>query len=168
MSVKITMQAFLSGCLILVAVGSCPAEDSSVADNKTTNDTVRGYEAQTFPLSLPGKIDSLLLCRQADSFVVWVRGPFQDSTKGPDVLGGLQLQVWLLRNDGTTVPSTGKPALIKLVQPEPVSWPRGKPRYQDSMMYILGDVPTRDLDGVVVRAEGKLYCFKITAENWHK
>ena len=153
---------------MLAVVASCPAGEPSVADHKAMNDAVGDYEAQTFPLAIPGKIDSLMLCRQSASFVVWVRGSFQDSPKGPDVLGGLRLQIWLLRTDGTSVPPAGKPALMRFVQSEPVSWPRGKPRYQDSMMYIFGDVPTRDLDGIVVRVEGKLYCFKITKENWHK
>jgi hypothetical protein len=157
--------SFIAFAFAAIVLCGCVSTSPAVSRSSTGN-AVQDYEAQTFPLTIPGKIDSLLLCRQSASFVVWVSGPIQFSPNGPDVLGGLQLQVWLLRTNGTSVPTKGKPALMKMVQPELVSTPG--PRYQDSMMYIFADVPTRDLEGIVVRAEGKFYCFKITEENWRR
>jgi hypothetical protein len=157
--------SFIAFAFAATVLCGCVSTSPAVSRISTGN-AVRDYEQQSFPLTIAGKVNSLLLCRQSASYVVWVRGPIQFSPNGPDVLGGLQLQVWLLRTNGKSVPTEGKPSLMKMVQPELVSAPG--PRYQDSMMYIFAAVPARDLEGVVVRAEGRLYCFKITGERWQR
>ena len=57
----------------------------------------------------------------------------------------LDLQVWLLKTDGTSIPQLDKPSVISI-------------NSNDYMFYMFQKVPLSELSGVVVSMSGKLYC----------
>ena len=133
--------------------------------NAKIDEEIRQFEVQAFVHNLPPQIESLFLQRNLTSLTLWVDGT-QRGTNEPDVLAGLDLQVWLLRNDGTALSSIGKP-ILDLGWQLTFSIP-GEHDYNDSMLYSFIKVPVEDLAGVVIRAKGKLYSYQIDQRKWQK
>ena len=61
--------------------------------------------------------------------------------------------VWLLKNDGTTVPQSARPFVFS----------HGKPGEfaTDYQFYTFPKVPEDELAGIIVSYDGKLYCHEI-------
>ena len=135
--------------------------------NPKIDEEIRQYEFQTFSRDLPAKIELLVLQRNVTSLTLWVNGVPQSRPNEPDLLAGLGLQVWLLRNDGTAVSFEKKPMLLR--GPEDVSFGIiGDSGYTDSLLYFFTRIPVNELAGVVIRAKGKLYCYEIDQQKWQK
>ncbi len=111
-------------------MGQTNASDSASA---MINQHVEQFEEQFFLHNLPPKIYSVSLHRELTSLGVWVNGFQQTNLTEPEALGDLNLQVWLLRNDGTALSSIGKPILDRGWQ-QTVSI-LGEHDYTDSMLY---------------------------------
>ena len=124
---------------------------------------IRQYEFQTFFHDLPAQIELLVLQRNVTSLTLWVNGFPQSSPNEPDKLAGLDLQVWLLRNDGTAVAPIKKPSLERGMEAT-----FGDNGYTDAMLYLFARIPLNKLAAVVIRAQGKLYCYQIDQKNWQK
>ncbi|MGH7943341.1 MAG: hypothetical protein ACREFR_19960 [Limisphaerales bacterium] len=69
--------------------------------NPRVDAEIRQFETQAFFNGLPPKIQFVVLQRNVESLTLWVKGFQQPSPNAPDKLAGLDLEVWLLRNDGT-------------------------------------------------------------------
>jgi hypothetical protein len=134
--------------------------------NAKTDEEIRQYEVQAFVRDLPPQIQSVFLQRNLTSLDVWANGFQQTNLTEPEALGDLNLQVWLLRNDGTALSSIGKTILGRGWQ-QTFSIP-GERDYKDSMLYSFIKVPVEGLAGVVIRAKGKLYCYQIDQKKWQK
>jgi hypothetical protein len=67
----------------------------------------------------------------------------------------LNLQVWLLKTDGTSIPQLDKPSMISFSN----NFDRGS--WTDYMFYHFQKVPLNELSGVVVSMNGKLHCHEI-------
>ncbi len=65
----------------------------------------------------------------------------------------LDLQVWLLKADGASIPQLHKPSMSSIGSLGDY--------VTDYMDYEFPKVPVNELSGVVVRLNGKLYCHKI-------
>jgi hypothetical protein len=136
--------------------------------NPKIDEEIRQYEFQTFFHDLPAQIELLVLQRNVISLTLWVNGIPESRPNEPDKLAGLDLQVWLLRNDGSAVSFKEKPTLQKGPEPTTFSCQGGNNEYMDSMLYFFTKVPVKDLTGVVIRANGKLYCCQIDQKKWQK
>jgi hypothetical protein len=66
----------------------------------------------------------------------------------------LDLQVWLLKSDGTSIPQLNKPSMISFSN-------FGGDSSTDYMFYTFQKVSVNKLSGVVVSMNGKLYCREI-------
>jgi hypothetical protein len=124
---------------------------------------IRQYEFQTFFHNLPAQIELLVLQRNVTSLTLWVNGFPQSSPNEPDKLAGLDLQVWLLRNDGTAVAAIEKPWLDRGMVTT-----FGDSGYMDSMVYDFVRIPLNELAAVVIWAQGKLYCYQVDQQKWQK
>lgn len=123
---------------------------------------IRQYKFQTFSHDLPAQIESLVLQRNITSLTLWVIGIPQSSPNEPDKLAGLDLQVWLRRNDGTVVAPMEKPWLDRGT----ISTFGGN-EYPDSMVYDFARIPLNELAAVAIQAQGKLYCYQVDRNKWH-
>lgn len=65
----------------------------------------------------------------------------------------LDLQVWLLKTDGTSIPQSDKPSVVTIGSFGDYS--------TDYMFYRFPKVPVNELSGIVVSVKGKLYCHEI-------
>ena len=65
----------------------------------------------------------------------------------------LDLQVWLLKTDGTSIAQSAKPSVGTIGSIGDYS--------TDYMFYQFPKVPVNELSGVVVSVNGKLYCHEI-------
>ena len=124
------------------------------------------FEIQVFRHDLPLKIESIYLGYDPTSLAVWVNGFQSSDSNEPDALAELSLQVWLLRNDGTALSSIGKTILDRGWQ-QTFSF-SGKHEYMDSILYCFTKVPVKDLAGVVIRANGKLYYYQVDQNKWQR
>ena len=76
--------------------------------------------------------------------------------RSPSAIGSVNLQVWLLKVDGTSIPQVGKPSLISI---------GSIGNYEnDYMVYRFSRVPTNEIAGIVVRVNGTLYCQELGVE----
>jgi hypothetical protein len=66
---------------------------------------------------------------------------------------GPQVQVWLLRRDGTSVPQCAEPFVFSLGT-------FGEPA-KDYQFYTFPKVPAAELASVIVSCQGRLYCHEI-------
>ena len=66
-------------------------------------------------------------------------------------------QVWLLRNDGTSLHQTGKPLMVGIGRQEGVA--------VFSLIYRFEHVPLEELSGAVVEVDGKLYTTKLKLDS---
>ena len=133
--------------------------------NPRIDEEIRQYEAQGVSYDLPPKIQFVVLQRNLKSLTLWVNGFPQYSPNEPDKLAGLDLQIWLLRNDGSAVASIAKPWLERGMA---ISFGDGDNGYTDSMVYSFTRNPLDELAGLVIRAKGKLYCYQIDQKKWQK
>lgn len=65
----------------------------------------------------------------------------------------LNLQAWLLKTDGTSIPQSESPSEMSIGSIGDYS--------TDYMVYHFSKVPINELSGVVVGVNGKLYCHEI-------
>lgn len=133
--------------------------------NPKIDEEIRQYECQTFSRDLPAQIELLVLQRNVTSLTLWVNGIPQSRPNEPDRLAGLGLQVWLLRNDGTAVAAIEKPWLDRGAS---ISFGVVDNEYTDSMLYDFARIPLNELAAVVIRANGKLYCYQVDQKKWQK
>lgn len=69
----------------------------------------------------------------------------------------LDLQVWLLKTDGTAIPQLDKPSVISFGN-------FGGHSSTDYMFYMFQKVPVNEVAGVVISLNGKLYCHEISKD----
>jgi hypothetical protein len=126
---------------------------------------------QDFPLTVPGKVDSLLLQRLYWGYVVQIHGDaIKFDQKNPGVLQGINLQAWLLRTNSTCVAMLKKPRVYRLPAPFSAIPPPGMPtqQYKDVMQFEFVKVPMQDLSGLVISVDGKLFSYEILDKNWQQ
>ena len=133
--------------------------------NPRIDEKIRQFEAQSFVKGLPPKIQLAVLQRNLESLTLWVEGFPQSNPNAPDKLAGLDLEVWLLRNDGTAVAPIEKPWLDKGGS---ISFGVGNNEFSDSMVYTFTRIPVNELAGAVIRSQGKLFCYKVDQQKWKK
>jgi hypothetical protein len=70
----------------------------------------------------------------------------------PKPLSGMAIRVWLLREDGTAVAQAWKPESVSLITVDLIT---------DQMSFGFAPVPAKELAGVVVSVNGKLFVREI-------
>jgi hypothetical protein len=101
---------------------------------------------------LPELQQYLPSARQAEPLLRHRRG---EKNPNPKPLSGMAIQVWLLKSDGTSLPQREKPANLGIGNAGSDT---------DIMLFSLDDAPPKDVAGVVVRANGKLYIHEIVPD----
>jgi hypothetical protein len=99
----------------------------------------------------PGGLGSGFLREQSDSLTAELRVGDEQAGRqrtGPEV-ARLDLQVWLLKSDGTCVPQTQKPSIIAIGSIGDYA--------NECQVYNFQKVPARELSAIVLRINGKTY-----------
>jgi len=115
----------------------------------STNALVKIVSPQV-SVDLP-KLGHAIFREQASGFSLQVPIGFRENGNRTDT-NRTDLQVWLLRTDGTVIPPLGNPSLIILDSTE----------YR---FYEFSKVPADELSGVVASLNGKFYCREIEWSN---
>ena len=108
-------------------------------------------------MEMPGGFGSVLMSEQPTVFLVQlpIGGGSSFVKRPPPDVNSLDLQVWLLRKDGTAIPQHDKPTSIGIANAGSDT---------DYMIYTFEKVASYELAGIVVRVKGKLYCQEIGVE----
>ena len=101
------------------------------------------------------KLGHAIFTEQASNFFLQVPiGSRRNGEKLPESNSNtLNLQVWVLKMDGSSIPQLDKPSVISIGSIGDYS--------TDYMLYQFPKVPVSELSGVVVCLNGKLYCHEI-------
>jgi hypothetical protein len=140
-------------CLALILSGSLIL--SRAADSNTitsTNLSVAKIVNPQGSVNLP-KLGQAIFREQSSSFSLQV--PIGNRKNGEPMSNSinLDLQVWLLKTNGTSILQLGSPSEISIGSIGDYS--------TDYMFYQFSKVPVDELSGVVVSVSGKLYCHEI-------
>ncbi|MDB6023899.1 MAG: hypothetical protein JWM68_122 [Verrucomicrobiales bacterium] len=102
----------------------------------------------------PTGFGDVMISGQTNSFIVQVPVGIEGSDEkgSPIDVKGLNLEVWLLKGDGTTIPQVHKPFHVSFATSGPGT---------DYVVYEFAKVPANALSGIVVRAKGKLCCHQL-------
>jgi hypothetical protein len=99
------------------------------------------------------KLGHAIFREQTSNFSLQVPMGGRKNGKPMSNLSNLNLQVWLLKTDGTAIPQLESPSEISIGSIGDYS--------TDYMFYKFSKVPINELSGVVVGVNGKLYCHEI-------
>lgn len=104
---------------------------------------------------LSGEISSLSVSERTEDIAVQIGGGWwrdRETNPRPLYLSGMTIQVWLLSTDGRAPAQKAKPINVQFAG-----------SLSDSMIFSFDRVPPRELAGVVVSVNGKLYVREIKA-----
>jgi hypothetical protein len=145
--------------IIFVVLAVLPCHHSNAqATNKPAEIFSRArrgaVEVKHIPLSIDYGFGHVLMSEQSTVYSVQLPIGSKSSSEKHEPLdpGSLNLQVWLLKTDGTAIPKHGKPGEVEIGS-------MGWDNYY--MMYTFDKGSSNELAGIVVRAKEKLYVQEI-------
>ncbi|MEY2466972.1 MAG: hypothetical protein QOD03_1493 [Verrucomicrobiota bacterium] len=148
-----TMNPKLILCLALVLSGGLVLSRANGTNAITlTNLSVAKIVNPQGSVDLP-KLGHAIFREQSSGFSLQVPIGSRKNGEPMSNSNNLDLQVWLLKTDGTSIPQSSKPSVVSI---------GGFGDYSnDYMFYMFQKVPLSELSGVVVSMNGKLYCHEI-------
>jgi hypothetical protein len=135
----------LSGDYILSRAGETNAITS-------TNLSVAKIVNPQVSVDLP-KLGHAIFTEQSPNFFLQVPIGYRKNGEPMSNSSNLDLQVWLLKTDGTSIPQSAKQSSVSVGSIGVDS--------TDYLIYQFSQVPVDELSGVVVSMNGKLYCHEI-------
>jgi hypothetical protein len=144
-------------CLALVLSGNLILSRADETNTITsTNLSVAKIVNPQGTVDLP-KLGHAIFREQSSSFTLQV--PIESRKSGEPMSNStnLDLQVWLLKTDGTSIPQSESPTVISV-------WSFGD-YSTDYMFYHFPKVLLNELTGVVISMNGKLYCHEIEKDS---
>jgi hypothetical protein len=140
-------------CLALVLSGgfivSRADETNAIASTNSPIVKIVNFKGS---IDLP-KLGQAIFREQSSSFSLQVPIGGRKNAEPMSDSSNLDLQVWLLRTDGTSIPQLRKPSEGSIGSIGDYS--------TDYMFYEFQKVPVSELSGIVVSLSGKLYCHEI-------
>jgi hypothetical protein len=147
------MKSKLIFCLALVLSGGFILSRADETNTITsTNLSVAKIVSPQGSIDLP-KLGHAIFTEQASNFFLQV--PIGSRKNGEPMSNSsdLDLQVWLLKTDGTSISQSKSPSEVSI---------GGMGDYStDYMIFQFSKVPIDELSGVVASMSGKLYCHEI-------
>jgi hypothetical protein len=140
-------------CLALVLSGGfilSRADETNVITS--TNLSVAKIVNPQSSVDLP-KLGHAIFREQSSNFSLQVPIGGAKNSEPMSNPSNLDLQVWLLKTDGTSILQLGSPSEISIGSIGDYS--------TDYMFYQFQKVPVNELAGVVISMNGKLYCHEI-------
>jgi hypothetical protein len=99
------------------------------------------------------KLGQAIFREQFSSFSLQVPVGSRKNSEPMSNPSNLDLQVWLLKTDGTSIPQSESPSEMSVGSIGDYS--------TDYMFYQFSKAPVDELSGIVLRLNGKLYCHEI-------
>jgi hypothetical protein len=140
-------------CLALVLSGGFILSRADETNTITsTNLSVAKIVNPQVSVDIP-KLGYAIFTEQSPNFFLQVPIGSRKNGEPMSNSSNLDLQVWLLKTDGTSIPQSAKQSSVSIGSIGDYS--------TDYLIYQFSKVPINELSGVVVRLNGKLYCHEI-------